>query len=255
MTRLVLILLMTLVWSCDSTPTPVAEPSFVPAIDVVDAAPEPEPAQSKKDDANSKKETVKTKPKTKAKPVPKRRQQYKPAIIKIITNFDKADATVNGLPYPEYVGSGDEEGMVVPAGGPYTVIVRYGDKSKTYNLNLRPYETRMLFVELSGYQSGSKSAPVTSKPKETKKKETKKADDKKKDEKKGPGKVTVYSKPPGTIMADGKNLGDKTPGTVELENGRHEIQVEYESGQVSEKKIVRVRDGSRIKLFFRERKK
>ena len=67
--------------------------------------------------------------------------------------------------------------------------------------------------------------------------------------------MTVYSKPPGTVIVDGNKSAEKTPGTVEVENGRHEVQVEYESGEVSEKKIVRVRDGSRIKLFFRERKK
>ena len=56
-------------------------------------------------------------------------------------------------------------------------------------------------------------------------------------------------------MVDGNKTSEKTPGTVEVENGRHEVQVEYESGDISEKKIVRVREGSRIKLFFRERKK
>jgi hypothetical protein len=79
------------------------------------------------------------------------------------------------------------------------------------------------------------------------KKEEKKDDDKK-------GKITVYSKPPGTVLVDGTETGEKTPGSVELENGRHEVQVKYETGGISEKKIVRVRTGSRIKLFFRERK-
>jgi hypothetical protein len=105
-------------------------------------------------------------------------------------------------------------------------------------------------VELTGFQGGD-GKPVVAKP--APKKEEKKEE--KEEKAKEPGRVTVYSKPPGKIMVDGKGTGEKTPGTVEVANGRHEIQVEYESGEISEKKIVRVRDGSRIKLFFRERKK
>jgi hypothetical protein len=138
--------------------------------------------------------------------------------------------------------------MVLPAGGPYDVEVKFGENVKHYRLHLRPHETRLLFVELSGYKSGAPPPPAK---KETKKRKKKKDDD---DKKKSPGKITVYSKPPGVIIVDGNNKGEKTPGSVELDNGRHEIQVEYESGSLSEKKIVRVRTGSRIKLFFRERK-
>ncbi len=67
--------------------------------------------------------------------------------------------------------------------------------------------------------------------------------------------MTVYGKPRGSIMVDGSDKGKQTPNTVDVEQGRHETQVKYEDGEVSEKKIVRVRKGSRIKLFFRQRKK
>jgi hypothetical protein len=180
-----------------------------------------------------------------------KRENWKSAVLQVVTNFDQADVKVNGLEYPEYFEPGQPEGMVLPAGGPYDVEVKFGENIKHYRLHLRPYETRLLFVELSGFNS---SAPPPRRPapkKKAKKKEDKKDDDK---DKKNPGKITVYSKPPGVIIVDGQNKEEKTPGSVELDNGRHEVQVKYESGSVSEKKIVRVRTGSRIKLFFRERK-
>ena len=180
-----------------------------------------------------------------------KRRRYKPAVLQVVTNFALADVTVNGLPYPEYYEPDEAEGMVLPAGGPYHIEVKFGENTKVYSLHLRPHETRLLLVELSGYNSGA--PPPKAKPAPAKKAEPKKAEEEKKDEKESGGKITVYSKPAGTVIVDGKETGDKTPGTVDLENGRHEVQVKYESGTVSEKKIVRVRNGSRIKLFFRER--
>ncbi len=190
-------------------------------------------------------------PKPKPKPTAKR-QEWKAAVLQVVTNFEKADVTVNGLKYPEYFEPGAPEGMVLPAGGPYTVLVTFGGKAKEYRIHLRPYETRLLIVELSGYQAG---APPPPKPaakvqKQEKQEQKKKAE---KPDPKAPGRITVYSKPGGTVIVDGNATGEKTPGTVELENGRHEVQVQYETGSTSEKKIVRVRTGSRIKLFFRER--
>lgn len=180
-----------------------------------------------------------------------RAPKYDPAVLQIVTNFDKADVTVNGVAYPEYFEPGQEEGMILPAGGPHHVQVKFDGKIKEYFLSLRPHETRMLLVELSGWGATApvpRAAPAAAqkKPKQQQKK------DDKKDEK-SPGKITVYSKPAGTVIVDGNPTGEKTPGTVELENGRHEVQVQYETGSTSEKKIVRVRTGSRIKLFFRER--
>ncbi len=189
----------------------------------------------------------------KSKPVVKQ-EKWKSAVLQVVTNFDKADVTINGMAYPEYVEPGKEDGMVLPAGGPYHVIVTYDGKTKNYKINLRPNETRLLFVELTGFQGGGGGKPIAEKAPPPAKAE-KKEETKKEEKAKEPGRVTVYSKPPGKIMVDGTGTGEKTPGTVEVENGRHEVQVEYESGEISEKKIVRVRDGSRIKLFFRERKK
>ncbi len=214
-----------------------------------------EDTDSKIDD--EKKEVVEKKPVVEKKVLKTNARQKKqttlrPAVIQIVTNFDNADATVNGLPYPEYVPQGEEAGMVLPAGGPYSVEVKIGDSVKYYELYLKPNETRVLFVSSTG---GSTSPIRAKKAKKTEKKKETKKEEKKKDDK-APGKVTVYGKPAGTIMVDGVDKGEKTPGTIEMKNGRHEIQVKYnDSGEISEKKIVRVRSGSKIKLFFRERKK
>lgn len=182
----------------------------------------------------------------------KKRQKWEPAVLEVVTNFEKADVKVNGLPYPEYVNGSDKKGMVLPAGGPHMVEVTYDGKTKTYRINLRPHETRLLIVELSGFQGGGapsrpRRSPITRRNEREEEREEE-------DDKEGQGRVTVYSKPKGDIMIDGDGTGERTPGTVEVEPGRHEVQVRFEGGEESEKKIIRVRKGSRIKLFFREKK-
>lgn len=177
-----------------------------------------------------------------------RREDWKPAVLQIVTNFEKADATVNGLPYPEYVPEGEQEGMVLPAGGPHTVEVTYDGKTKTYRLFLRPKEVRILMVELSGFRGGAAAGPT---PRPAPRPQAARADDS--DEDSEQGRVTVYAKPKGSILIDGAGTGEETPGTVDVEPGRHEVQVKFEDGAESEKKIIRVRKGSRIKLFFRQR--
>lgn len=173
------------------------------------------------------------------------RLEYKPAVLQIVTNFKKADANINGIPYPEYVEPGTEPGMVLPAGGPYNVEVTYNGNTKSYTLSLDPYEIRYLMVELSGFKGGS-PAPSTERNTGDSADQTK---EKNGDSK---GRVTVYSKPKGGIKVDGNSKGQKTPGTIKVEPGEHDIQVEFEGGETSESKSVRVREGSRIKLFFRK---
>lgn len=226
------------------TPAVQDEPSFLaytaPESDAVEHPVHEDPTVQEQSDQDQPGQTSKTRSRT-----------LKPAVLQVVTNFDKADVTVNGIPYPEYVDPGQPEGIVLPAGGPYDVRVTYSGKMKNYNLYLKANETRLLFVELTGFQGGGASpAPA---PKPQAKADEPKVEEKKEDGAKEPGKVTVYSKPPGLIIVDGAKSPEKTPGTVEVANGRHEVQVEYEGGEISEKKIVRVRDGSRIKLFFRQR--
>ncbi len=179
----------------------------------------------------------------------KKPRTLKPSVLVVVTNFDKAEVEVNSLPYPEYFEKPEDEGMLLPAGGPYDVSVAYGDKTKNYTLSLRPYETRYLVVELSGFRGGG-AAPARPSP-------SPRADadaEEEKEEQSG-GRITIYSKPRGQILIDGEDQGERTPNTVDTSEGRHEVQVKYEGGEVSEKKIVRVRKGSRIKLFFRQPKK
>ena len=176
-------------------------------------------------------------------------EEYKPAVLRIVTNFEKADATVNGLPYPEYSEQSDQKGMVLPAGGPYTVKVTYDGKSKSYRISLRPYEVRYLMVELSGFKGGGPVTPAPSR----KAAGGDSAKPNSQNNEKGRGRVTVYSKPKGTVHVDGNPKKQQTPGTVQVEAGQHNIQVKFDSGEMSESKTVRVRKGSRIKLFFRKR--
>jgi hypothetical protein len=178
------------------------------------------------------------------------REEYKPAVLEIVTNFEKAEVTVNGLPYPEYVSGDDEEdGMVLPAGGPYTVRVKYDGKEKVYTLSLDPYEVRVMMVELSGYEGGAPAKSGSPGPNRRDRGRSGPS----KDNQQGNGRVTVYSKPKGTVQVDGSARDQKTPGTIEVEAGQHDIQVQFDDGSTSESKTVRVREGSRIKLFFRKR--
>ncbi|RVU42794.1 PEGA domain-containing protein [Lujinxingia sediminis] len=180
--------------------------------------------------------------------VGQRQRRLRPAHLTVITDFSRAQVTVNGLPYPAYSEDGENEGMVLPAGGPHRVVVDYSGNQRVYEIALRPNEARMLMVELTNYNG----APVASKstaapPKPQEKPEEPEAED-------GQGRITVYSRPRGAVLVNGSDRGQQTPGTVDVEAGRHEVQVRYEDGEVSEKKVVRVREGSRIKLFFRQSK-
>ncbi|MEM1349483.1 MAG: PEGA domain-containing protein, partial [Myxococcota bacterium] len=218
--------------------------------------PRAEVADSLSDVGQQKQEQEQEQKKAKKSKKKEKKSKLKPAILVIVTNFDKADVTVNGRAYPEYYDDPDDQGMVLPAGGPYDIQVTFDGKTKRYTIGLRPYEKRIMVVELTGFKAGNKTPPNTPAPPTPKpplapppapEVEEKKADDKQ-------GRVTVYSKPRGDIIIDGASKGKMTPNTVDTEPGRHEVQVKYEDGEVSEKKIVRVREGSRIKLFFRQRK-
>lgn len=217
--------------------------------------PAPDVDQDEADDVEE--EEVVEKPPTKEKRSADRGKQrrkgprWQPAVLQVVTNFAEADVTVNGLPYPAPGRPDAPDGMVLPAGGPYSVEVKVGPNTKHYTLHLRPHETRLLLVELTNFNSNTPRPPPPKKVEPAKKEEPKPKEEPPKDGE--GGQVTVYSKPAGTVISNGTETGDKTPGTVDLPIGRHELQVRYETGAVSEKKIVRVRNGSKIKLFFRER--
>lgn len=186
----------------------------------------------------------------------KRKKKWPSSVLIVVADFEKLDVDINGKPYPEYYQD-QEEGMVLPSGGPYTVRATYEGKVKVYSLSLRPHETRYLVVEIPGFKGGALASTLKS-PTSRKSAQPPAAKQRKQDEvseDEHGGRVTVYSKPRGQVLVDSKDSGKKTPNTVDAEPGRHEIQVRYEDGEVSEKKIVRVRKGSRIKLFFRQKSK
>ena len=177
----------------------------------------------------------------------KKPKRYKSAVLQVVTNFDKADVKINGLKYPEYSSEGQSQGMVLPAGGPYTVEVTYDGKTKTYRLYLKPRETRLLMVDLTGFQGGGPTRQPRASVSNLRQPASKD------NAEEGDGRVTVYSKPKGQILIDQRAMGEQTPGTVTVEPGRHEVQVRFEGGKDSGKKIIRVSKGSRIKLFLRDK--
>ncbi len=166
--------------------------------------------------------------------------------------------TVDGKPYPKR----SDLGMKVSALERHEVIFKLGDKQKSYTVVVRPKELRTMMVDLAGYQtpptpassipaaaaassfppppSAADSNPVAAEEEEAE------GDEK--------GKLTVYSKPKGEVFVDGSPVGATTPMiNRELELGRHEVQVRWESGEMSEVKTIRIRKGSKLKLFFRDR--
>lgn len=66
------------------------------------------------------------------------------------------------------------------------------------------------------------------------------------------GTITIDSVPRGEIVLDGKPLGVSTPHTLDASKGSHELQIIFQGGDTSEVKLVRIDEGSRAKLFFRD---
>lgn len=170
------------------------------------------------------------------------------ATIVVITNFTRAEVFVNGDPYPAYSDDGQNHGMRVPAGQEHEIRVRFDENERLYRVNLRPGERRLLMVELTGFRPRGIATPVQAREREPARVAREEDEDVEDDD----SQITVYSRPRGTIYVDNTNRGEDTPGSVSVEPGRREVQVRYEDGQMSETKVVRAREGSRIKLFFRQ---
>ena len=166
--------------------------------------------------------------------------------VQIFTSAD-AEVTIDGNPYPRRA----DHGMRITANERHEVVVKLGDKQKTYTIAVRPREKRIMMVDLTGYQTPPSPASVSpSKPPTAFTPPAEKASDDGEEK----GKLTVYSKPKGEVYVDGTALGATTPMiNRELELGRHEVQVKWESGDMSEVKTIRIRKGSKLKLFFRDR--
>ncbi|MEO1267164.1 MAG: PEGA domain-containing protein, partial [Myxococcota bacterium] len=159
--------------------------------------------------------------------------------LEIHTNYG-ALVTVDGQPYPRR----SDYGMKLEANAKHDVLVKMGDKEKTYTVYLKPREKRILMVDITGYNTPPTPAPKTSataKPARTEKPPKEEQDE--------AGKLTVYSKPKGDVFVDGQALGASTPMiNRDLDVGRHEVQVKWEDGRMSEIKTIRIRKGSKLKL-------
>ena len=173
----------------------------------------------------------------------------------VITNFTRARVTVNGDSYPAYSDDGENRGIELPANQVHEVFVEFDDNERFYEVTLDPGEERLLMVELTGMGD---SPPRTERPErrsrsdERRRSRPQDRDDDDDDIADDEGRITVYSRPRGDIYVGDRNTGEQTPSTVDVDPGRHEVQVEYEGGEMSETKTVRVREGSRVKLFFRQ---
>ena len=167
----------------------------------------------------------------------------------VVTNFTRAQVTVNGEPYPAYSDDGQNRGMQLAANQSHEVFVEFNDSQRIYDITLRPGERRMLMVELTGMNGGSATGD-RSRTRRGRRDDSRRSDDD--DGADGDGRLTVYSRPPrANVFVGGTDMDDRTPATVTVEAGRHEVQVEYEDGEMSEVKTVRVREGAQVRLFFR----
>ncbi len=171
--------------------------------------------------------------------------------IVVVTNFTRADVVINGDPYPTYSDDGQNRGMELPANEVHEVLVEFDGNEQLYEITLRAGERRMLMIELTGLGEGQ-AAPRERERETRDRRRTSRQEDDDEDIGDDEGRITVYSRPRGEIYVGDESTGEDTPGTVDVEPGRHEVQVEYRGGEMSETKTVRVREGSRVKLFFRE---
>lgn len=64
------------------------------------------------------------------------------------------------------------------------------------------------------------------------------------------GTLTISSQPTGTIIIDSKRLDDATPTELSIEVGRHEIQILFPDGSISEVKTIDLTKDAPIQLYF-----
>ena len=179
-----------------------------------------------------------------------RQDRLRDGRIVIVTNFTRAEVLINGEPYPSYSDDGSNPGMAVAPNETHEIYVEFDGNSRIYEVQVRPGERRLMMIELTGMGETTTERPARRAPRRPEGQEPPDVDDENAED--GEGRITVYSRPRGDIYVGGQDMDEQTPGTVDIEAGRHEVQVEYADGQMSETKTVRVREGSRVKLFFRQ---
>lgn len=181
------------------------------------------------------------------------RRSSEPAIpegyarLLVITNFENTEVQINNVSYPyEYIYA-ERQGVLLPAGIPIHLRVSISEeKTRNFRFTLKPGEMRVVVADIKN--KGEVIAPPTP----AKPAGGKKATDDESEE--TTGHLGVSSSPRGTVYIDDKSTGRKTPARrIELEPGRHRVQIEYSEGDMSETKYVLIRKGTNTNVFFRKR--
>ena len=171
----------------------------------------------------------------------------------MITNFENTEVAINDVSYPyEYIYD-NRQGVIVPANFPFRLRVSVApDKTRNFRLNLREGETRVIVVDVENM--GMVAPPP---PEERPSAPSRNNDNDEEDEEEATtGYLGVSSSPRGTVIINENNTGQKTPARrIELEPGRHRIQVIYDdTNETSETKYVLIRAGTNTNVFFRQRR-
>lgn len=173
------------------------------------------------------------------------------ARLVVITNHENTEVSINNVSYPYAYIYDNNRGVLMPANTPFQLKVSVAtDKTRHFRLNLREGETRVIVVDVENMGMAPTPAPErpatpdAPTPSETTEEEN------------SAGFLGVSSSPRGTVIINESNTGQRTPARrIELEPGRHRIQVIYDdSGETSETKYVLIRAGTNTNVFFRQRR-
>lgn len=169
------------------------------------------------------------------------------ARLLVITNFENTEVQINNVSYPyEYIYA-DRQGVLLPADLPIHLRVSVSEeKTRNFRFTLKAGEMRVVVADIKN--KGEVIAPPTpAQPAGG----TKDSDE---EDEATAGHLGVSSSPRGTVYIDDKSTGRKTPARrIELEPGRHRVQIEYAEGEMSETKYVLIRKGTNTNVFFRKR--
>jgi len=172
------------------------------------------------------------------------------AHLLMIANFDITEVTINGVHYPYEWIFGDMEGVLLPSGRTYEIVVSATpEQRRTYRVTLGNREHRVMMVSVENIGRAPPPAPVRSAREVQQVEESEDGEDEP-----AIGYLGVSSSPRGIVYVDGSNTGQRTPARrIELEPGRHEVTVFYEEDEeMSEVKHVLIRAGVNTNVFFRQ---
>ena len=162
------------------------------------------------------------------------------ANIIVMTDFEKAEVTVDGEPYEAHL----DEGLLVEAWVPHEVVVKWsGGKEKTYEVRLRKGEIRVIMVDLSNESRRARTTNTNRGRRSRKQGDV--------------GYISVNSQPSGRVFIDGRQISDSTPLVKrEVTPGQHAVRVFFSGSRTySKTKKVVVHKGNHINLYFQENKK